>query len=80
MSKLITNSQLLHRSKMAAFILYGSRGSTNTDRIRLTLAEGGFIYYDLVPLNLQKGEQKVREPFLLEGPTLVLLARANCVR
>ena len=44
---------------MPAFILYGSRGSTNTDRVRLTLAEGGFTDYDLVLLNLQKGEQKV---------------------
>lgn len=44
---------------MPAFTLYGSRGSTNTDRVRLTLAEGGFTDYDLVLLNLQKGEQKV---------------------
>jgi hypothetical protein len=53
---------------MPAFTLYGSRGSTNTDRIRLTLAEGGFTDYELVLLNLQKGEQKVRDPspFLLE--------------
>ena len=51
---------------MPAFTLYGSRGSTNTDRVRLTLAEGGFTDYELVLLNLQKGEQKVGEPFLLE--------------
>ena len=68
MSKLITNrprivSKLLHSSKMPAFTLYGSRGSTNTDRIRLTLAEGGFTDYEVVLLNLQKGEQKVGEPF-----------------
>lgn len=44
---------------MSAFTLYGSRGSTNTDRIRLTLAEGGFTDYETVFLNLQKGEQKV---------------------
>jgi hypothetical protein len=44
---------------MPAFTLYGSRGSTNTDRVRLTLAEGGFTDYELVLLNLQKGEQKV---------------------
>ena len=50
---------------MPAFTLYGSRGSTNTDRVRLTLAEGGFTDYELVLLNLQKGEQKVRDPFLL---------------
>jgi hypothetical protein len=44
---------------MPAFTLYGARGSTNTDRVRLTLAEGGFTDYELVLLNLQKGEQKV---------------------
>ncbi|KAJ5123148.1 hypothetical protein N7448_009245 [Penicillium atrosanguineum] len=43
---------------MPAFTLYGSRGSTNTDRVRLTLAEGGFTDYEVVLLNLQKGEQK----------------------
>ncbi|KAF2661492.1 glutathione S-transferase [Lophiostoma macrostomum CBS 122681] len=43
---------------MPDFTLYGSRGSTNTDRVRLTLAEGGFTDYELVLLNLQKGEQK----------------------
>lgn len=47
---------------MPAFTLYGSRGSTNTDRVRLTLAEGGFTDYELVLLNLQKGEQKVGDP------------------
>ncbi|UKZ74696.1 hypothetical protein TrVFT333_002366 [Trichoderma virens FT-333] len=46
---------------MPAFTLYGSRGSTNTDRVRLTLAEGGFTDYELVLLNLQKGEQKSAE-------------------
>jgi hypothetical protein len=51
---------------MPAFTLYGSRGSTNTDRVRLTLAEGGFTDYELVLLNLQKGEQKVCDLFLLE--------------
>ncbi|MCJ1306129.1 hypothetical protein MMC08_008947 [Hypocenomyce scalaris] len=45
---------------MPDFTLYGSRGSTNTDRVRLTLAEGGFTDYELVLLNLQKGEQKSR--------------------
>jgi glutathione S-transferase len=64
MSKLITNSpgfvsKLLRSSKMPAFTLYGARGSTNTDRVRLTLAEGGFTDYELVLLNLHKGEQKV---------------------
>jgi len=46
---------------MPAFTLYGARGSTNTDRVRLTLAEGGFTDYDFVVLNLQKGEQRVDE-------------------
>ena len=67
MSKLLMNSprfvsKLLNRSKMPAFTLYGARGSTNTDRVRLTLAEGGFTDYELVLLNLQQGEQKVSEP------------------
>ena len=52
-------SQLLYSSKMPAFTLYGSRGSTHTDRVRLTLAEGGLTDYEFVLLNLQKGEQKV---------------------
>ncbi|CAK7206050.1 hypothetical protein SEUCBS139899_008833 [Sporothrix eucalyptigena] len=43
---------------MPEFTLYGARGSTNTDRVRLTLAEAGFTDYELVLLNLQKGEQK----------------------
>ncbi|KAI1874163.1 uncharacterized protein JN550_002742 [Neoarthrinium moseri] len=50
---------------MPAFILYGSRGSTNTDRVRLTLAEGGFTDYELVLLDLQKGEQKVGDALIL---------------
>ena len=53
--------KLQNRSKMPAFTLYGARGSSNTDRVRLTLAEGGFTDYELVYLNLQKGEQKVGE-------------------
>ncbi|EFQ33699.1 glutathione S-transferase domain-containing protein [Colletotrichum graminicola M1.001] len=44
-----------------AFTLYGARGSTNTDRVRLTLSEGGFTDYELVLVNLQKGEQKSPE-------------------
>ena len=51
---------------MPAFTLYGSHGSSNTDRVRLTLAEGGFTDYEIVLLNLQKGEQKVSGPFLLD--------------
>lgn len=70
MSRLTNNpgfvSKLLYSSKMPAFTLYGSRGSTNTDRVRLTLAEGGFTDYELVLVNLQKGEQKVGDSFLLE--------------
>ena len=60
-SKLLYSS----KSKMPAFTLYGSRGSTNTDRVRLTLAEGGFTDYEFVLINLQKGEQKARELFRL---------------
>ncbi|KAJ0166314.1 Glutathione S-transferase [Colletotrichum tanaceti] len=44
-----------------AFTLYGARGSTCTERVRLTLAEGGFTDYELVLINLYKGEQKVRQ-------------------
>lgn len=46
---------------MTAFTLYGARGSNNTDRVRLTLAVGGFTDYELVYLDLQKGDQKVRD-------------------
>lgn len=68
MSKVITNStvilsKLLHSSKMPAFTLYGFHGSTNSDRVRLTLAEGGFTDYELVLVNLHKGEQKVSDIF-----------------
>jgi hypothetical protein len=64
MPTLITNSprvlsKFLHTFKMPAFTLYSSRGSTNTDRVRLTLAEGGFTDFELVMLDLAKGEQKV---------------------
>ncbi|KAK8116463.1 Glutathione S-transferase [Apiospora kogelbergensis] len=43
------------------FTLYGGRGSSNTDRVRLTLAEGGITDYEQVIVNLQKGEQKSAE-------------------
>ncbi|KAI8651144.1 hypothetical protein NCS55_01357600 [Fusarium keratoplasticum] len=46
---------------MPDFTLYGARGSTNTDRVRLTLAEGGFADYELVLVNLAKREQKSEE-------------------
>ena len=52
--------KLLSNSSMPAFTLYGGRGSSNTDRVRLTLAEGGFTDYELVLLNLSEGEQKVK--------------------
>ena len=74
MSKLVLNtakvaSKLRRPSRMTpAFTLYGGRGSSNTDRVRLTLAEGGFTDYELVLLDLSKGEQKVR------AGTLVLLS------
>jgi hypothetical protein len=57
-------SKFLHASRMPAFTLYSSRGSTNTDRVRLTLAEGGFTDFDTVMLDLAKGEQKVRNMYL----------------
>lgn len=83
MSKLTNShklaSKLLYGSKMPAFTLYGSRGSTNTDRVRLTLAEGGFTDYDLVLLNLQKGEQKVRGPFLLQDDAASPCASKLCI-
>ncbi|KAM0342401.1 hypothetical protein ACHAPU_009588 [Fusarium lateritium] len=46
---------------MPAFTLYSARGSSNTDRVRLTLAEGGFTDYEVVFLTLAKGEQKSPE-------------------
>lgn len=46
---------------MPAFTLYGSLGSSNTDRVRLTLAEGGFTDFELVLLNLRRREQKVSD-------------------
>lgn len=61
---------------MPAFTLYGARGSTNTDRIRLTLAEGGFTDYELVHVNLQKGEQKVGNLFTTED--VFFLLPTNC--
>lgn len=66
--------RLLHSSKMPAFTLYGARGSTNTDRVRLTLAEGGFTDYRLVFLDLQKGEQKVSDRFPYKVMQLSLAA------
>ncbi|OBS20409.1 hypothetical protein FPOA_06780 [Fusarium poae] len=48
---------------MTAFTLYGARGSTNTDRVRLTLAEGGFTDYKFVLLDLAKGQQKSPDHF-----------------
>lgn len=64
---------------MPAFTLYGARGSTNTDRVRLTLAEGGFTDYELVLMNLQKGEQKVRKPFPRKRLRLLLVKAAQIV-
>ncbi|KAH7069225.1 putative glutathione-S-transferase theta, GST [Paraphoma chrysanthemicola] len=46
---------------MSAFVLHGSRTSTNTMRVRLTLAEGNITDYEFVLLNLLKGEQKYEE-------------------
>jgi hypothetical protein len=84
MLKLITNSsefltKLLHSSKMPAFTLYGKCGSTNTDRVRLTLAEAGFADYELVHLNLQEGEQKVSEYCLFEDDAAYRHVSKLCV-
>ncbi|CAG7562654.1 unnamed protein product [Fusarium equiseti] len=49
---------------MPAFTLYGARGSTNTDRVLLTLSEGGFTDYEFVLLDLAKGEQKSKAHFI----------------
>jgi hypothetical protein len=67
---------------MPAFTLYGSRGSTNTDRVRLTLAEGGFTDYELVLVDLQKGEQKVSIPhyYFSERHDLLPQMRAKIVQ
>lgn len=65
-------SKLLSSSKMPAFTLYGACGSSNTDRVRLTLAEGGFTDYELVLLDLRKGEQKVRDLVLVNEGAEVL--------
>nr|POF11525.1 glutathione s-transferase [Quercus suber] len=54
-------SKFPQNSKMPAFTLYGFLGSTNTDRVRLALAEGGLTDYKLALLNLQKGEQKAKD-------------------
>lgn len=65
---------------MPAFTLYGSRGSTNTDRVRLTLAEGGFTDYELVLLNLQEGEQKVDDPFFISSHSSNICSHAYNVQ
>lgn len=67
MSRLFPNpsfiSKLLHTSsKMPAFTLYGARGSSNSDRVRLTLADAGFTDFELVMVDFRKGEQKVGHP------------------
>jgi hypothetical protein len=77
MSKLASKSprfvsKLSHSAKMIAFTLYGARGSTNTDRVRLTLAEGGFTDYELVLLNIQEGEQKASESLLMDATRTVV--------
>lgn len=65
-------SKRYYTRNMPAFTLYGARGSTNTDRVRLTLAEGGFTDYETVLFNLQKGEQKVSRPHILQLGTVLL--------
>ncbi|PVI05430.1 glutathione S-transferase domain-containing protein [Periconia macrospinosa] len=46
---------------MPAFTLYGFHGSTMTNRVRMTLAEGGFTDYEFVVVNLPKGEQRSKD-------------------
>lgn len=58
LSNFSSSTKLFSTLTMPQFTLYGARGSTNTDRVRLTLADAGFTDYELVLLNLQKGEQK----------------------
>ena len=41
------------------FKLYGAAGSSATDRVLLTLAEGQFTDYEFVAVDLSKGEQRV---------------------
>lgn len=44
---------------MPAFTLYGARGSSNADRVRFVLAEGGITDWDHVLLNFGQREHKV---------------------
>jgi glutathione S-transferase len=66
MLRFASRQLLLHTAKMPAFVLHGSRTSTNTARVRLTLAEGNFIDYELVVLNLLEGEQKASRRSFVE--------------
>ncbi|CAI6310383.1 unnamed protein product [Periconia digitata] len=54
-------TRLLHNSNMPAFTLYGFHGSTMTDRVFLTLAEGGFTDFELQTINLPAGQHKSEE-------------------
>lgn len=56
-SKIVTRG--LNTLPMPAFTLYSARGSFSTDSVRLTLAKGGPTDYQVVLLDLRKGEQKV---------------------
>ena len=64
---------------MPAFTLYGFLGSTNTNRVRLTLAEGGFTDYEFVLVDLQKGEQKVSVPHYFLQTTWLILTCPKCI-
>jgi glutathione S-transferase len=57
LTRLTTRS--FHASKMPAFTLHGFPGSTNSDRVRLTLAEGGFTDFEFQIVDLLKGEHRV---------------------
>ncbi|KAK4500856.1 hypothetical protein PRZ48_009048 [Zasmidium cellare] len=43
---------------MPAFTLHGTPGSTNTERVLLTLHEGSFTDYEFAPVDLRTGAQK----------------------
>ena len=49
---------------MPEFTLYGNPGSTASDRVRLTLAEGGFTDYEFVTMDFLKADHKVSSSLL----------------
>jgi glutathione S-transferase len=43
----------------ASFTLYGNRASSSSNRVRIMLAEAGFVEYKFVSLDFKTAEQKV---------------------